>query len=133
MLSQKIRVRLVALLLLFLNNRNYGGAFVAPAALRARSASQATKFGLNARSNAGYSAPKMVLTGLPSNKNRKRPWEEDFPTTLGKAAFSSLKEKARDMMVKGAEKRGLDWTGIVEALKVSLYRIGSRRAASSWL
>ncbi|CAN0412562.1 unnamed protein product [Pylaiella littoralis] len=46
-----------------------------------------------------------------------RSWEDDFPTTVARAAFSSLKEKARNMMVKGAEKRGLDWTGIVESLQ----------------
>lgn len=68
----------------------------------------------------------MVLAGLPTPKkekgavNQKRPWDEDLPTTVAKAAFSSLKDKARDMMVKGAEKRGLDWTGIVESLKVTL-------------
>lgn len=66
-------------------------------------------------------SPSMVLTGLPApqkSSGERKPWDDDFPTTVGKAAFSSLKEKARDMMVKGAEKRGLDWTGIVETLKV---------------
>lgn len=67
----------------------------------------------------------MVLAGLPQGSKTDhqqqrvlRPWDEDFPTTVGKAAFAGLKEKARDIMVKGAEKRGLDWTGIVEALQV---------------
>lgn len=87
-------------------------------------------------------SPGMVLAGLPTPKKAKadapaeeaqpsgnqskRPWEEDFPTTLGKAAFSRFKDTARDMMVKGAEKRGLDWTGIVETLKVPCLQESSK-------
>lgn len=88
-----------------------------------------------------HQAPGMVLSGLPSPPARKKKitisdpmttppakkktrssstWNDDFGTTVGRAAFASLKDKARDMMVKGAEKRGLDWTGIVEGLKVRM-------------
>lgn len=91
--------------------------------------------------------PTMVLSGLPTSNSKKnrvpkldeqqhqqqqqqqrkkktapvtktKSWEDDLPTTVARAAFSSLKDKARNMMIKGAEKRGLDWTGIVERLQV---------------
>lgn len=102
-------------LLLFLSGC---GAFVAPGVLGPGTASLAAKRILSV-SAMERTTPSMVTTGLPSkNPRRKRPWEDDFATTLGKAAFTSLKDKARDMMVKGAEKRGLDWTGIVETLQV---------------
>lgn len=66
----------------------------------------------------------MSFAGFPS-EGGKRAWEEDLPTTVGRVAFSSLKDKAREMMVKGAEKRGLDWTGIVESLQVrQIYAVG---------
>lgn len=85
-----------------------------------------TKLGEAPRNNLS-----MVLTGLSTpkkNNDGKKTWDDDFQTTVGKAAFSSLKDKARDMMVKGAEKRGLDWTGIVETLKVSgMSRVGTER------
>lgn len=80
--------------------------------------------------------PTMVLSGLPSPTSKKKilpaqppkpksQINDDFPTTVGRAAFASLKDKAREMMVKGAEKRGLDWTGIVERLQVRLCRLSS--------
>lgn len=47
------------------------------------------------------------------------PWQDDLAATVGKAVFSSFKDKARQMMVEGAEKRGLDWTGVVKALEVT--------------
>lgn len=93
------------------------------------------------RASPSRQVPKMVLSGLPSPTTRKklvstdsadtetpkRKYEsqinDDLPTTIGRAAFSSLKDKARDMMVKGAEKRGLDWTGIVERLQVNYVEI----------
>lgn len=96
------------------------GAFLAPSALQVRPSTSAMRSGVSPTSVSTTKTPSMVLTGLPSPKKKKKqqPWDEDFPTTVGKAAFASLKDKARDMMVKGAEKRGLDWTGIVETLQV---------------
>ncbi|CAM9758694.1 unnamed protein product, partial [Ectocarpus fasciculatus] len=120
------------------------GAFVVPSALSGRASPLAIKLGLHGTSSPvrRQQAPGMVLSGLPSPPARKKKipipdpksttsppakkktsssssstWNDDFGTTLGRAAFASLKDKARDMMVKGAEKRGLDWTGIVEGLK----------------
>lgn len=107
------RVPLLAAVLFW----NQCGAFMTPSALVARKPPSVARLAGSASSSLA-STPTMVLAGLPSKKERKSPWEEDFPTTVGKAAFSSLKDKARDMMVKGAEKRGLDWTGIVESLQV---------------
>eukprot|EP00904_Undaria_pinnatifida_P008355 jgi/Undpi1/464/HiC_scaffold_1.g00460.m1 len=109
---------------LFLQNC---GAFIAPHSLGLRGTPSASRLGLSASSSgypSGRQAARMVLAGLPQGSKTDhqqqrvlRPWDEDFPTTVGKAAFAGLKEKARDIMVKGAEKRGLDWTGIVEALQ----------------
>lgn len=108
-------------------------AFVAPSALGGRVPARGAELGL-LRASSSQQVPQMVLSGLPSPTTRKklvstdsdttpkRKYEsqinDDLPTTIGRAAFSSLKDKARDMMVKGAEKRGLDWTGIVERLQV---------------
>lgn len=111
-------------------------AFVVPSALGGRVSTRHTGVGL-LRASSSQQVPRMVLSGLPSPTTRKKLKTEtsssaapqqrkkyesqindDFPTTVGRAAFSSLKDKAREMMVKGAEKRGLDWTGIVERLQV---------------
>lgn len=116
MLTQRVTLCLAALLLIL----DRCGAFVVP-----------TTFGTRAKFEDHHSvlrspprgeSLKMALSGLPSKSpRRKRPWEDDLVTTIGKAAFSSFKDKARDMMVKGAEKRGLDWTGVVNNLKVTNY------------
>lgn len=116
-------------------------AFVVPSALGGWVPGRDAQLGiLRASSMSQQQAPKMVLSGLPSptttrkklistdtcsdatppRKKYESQINDDFPTTVGRAAFSSLKDKARDMMVKGAEKRGLDWTGIVERLQVCL-------------
>ena len=120
----------VVMTLLFLQKC---GAFVAPRSLAPQGSASVPRLGVSTSSASGYTsrhvwarapgqAATMVLAGLPSKTERTkgRPWEEDFPTTVAKAAFASLKDKARYIMVKGAEKRGLDWTGIVEALQVCL-------------
>lgn len=118
----------VVMTLLFLQRC---GAFVAPRSLALRESPSVSRLGVDTSSTSEYTsrhasgrapgqAATMVLAGLPSKTERVkgRPWDEDFPTTVGKVAFASLKDKARYIMVKGAEKRGLDWTGIVEALQV---------------
>ncbi|CAB1104986.1 unnamed protein product [Ectocarpus sp. CCAP 1310/34] len=117
------------------------GAFVVPSGLSGRSSPSAIRLSNSSpirQQQQRQQAPGMVLSGLPSPSARKKTtisdpkttkppaekkarssstWNDDFGTTVGRAAFASLKNKARDMMVKGAEKRGLDWTGIVEGLK----------------
>eukprot|EP00903_Cladosiphon_okamuranus_P020618 g18928.t1 len=111
-------------------------AFVVPSTLGGRFSARGGELVLLRASSSQQRVPRMVLSGLPSPTTRKklstttdpeadatpkRKYEsqinDDLPTTIGRAAFSSLKDKARDMMVKGAEKRGLDWTGIVERLQ----------------
>ncbi|CAM9184375.1 unnamed protein product [Discosporangium mesarthrocarpum] len=66
--------------------------------------------------------PSMIITGIPKRKQMKRGWDTSWTENVTKSlvqspAFEKLKEKARDMMVKGAEKRGLDWSGIVNSLE----------------
>lgn len=121
-----VRLPLAALLLL-----QQCRAFVVPSAVGGRVAARGAQLGL-LRASSSQQVPKMVLSGLPSPTRKKlistdstpkrkkstSQINDDFPTTVGRAAFSSLKDKAREMMVKGAEKRGLDWTGIVERLQV---------------
>lgn len=107
-------------------------AFVAPSAVLSPRASGHGLLRASAVQR-GQQAPQMVLSGLPTptpaskkkllpaqppKKPKQSQINDDFPTTVGRAAFSSLKDKARELMVKGAEKRGLDWTGIVERLQV---------------
>lgn len=133
MLAVRLLLPVAAALLLLQQCR----AFVAPSALGGRVPARGAELGL-LRASSSQQVPQMVLSGLPSPTTRKklvvstdsdtaesapkRKYEsqinDDLPTTIGRAAFSSLKDKARDMMVKGAEKRGLDWTGIVERLQV---------------
>ena len=129
--------RVVLLMTLFLQRC---GAFVAPRSMALRGSPSFTRRGLGTSSTSEYTsrhasrhyasghAATMVLAGLPSKTDRvkSRPWDEDFPTTVGKVAFASFKDKARDLMVKGAEKRGLDWTGIVQTLQVCLCLIRCR-------
>lgn len=132
-MMQAVRLVPLAVLLVLHQCR----AFVVPSALGGRVPARGTQLGL-LRASSSQQVPQMVLSGLPSPSARKkllstdtdpaagetpkRKYEsqinDDLPTTIGRAAFSSLKDKARDMMVKGAEKRGLDWTGIVERLQV---------------
>lgn len=114
-----IRVPLLAALVLLLNPCQ---AFLLPSGLNRRPTF--TTSGLRPRASSPEHPPRMSVTGFPS-EGGKRAWEEDLPTTVGRVAFSSLKDKARDMMVKSAEKRGLDWTGIVEGLQVrQIYVVG---------
>ncbi|CAM9487325.1 unnamed protein product [Scytosiphon promiscuus] len=129
----------LALLVLLLAEQQRCEAFMVPSTVRGRASPTSARLGIQGSSAAQQrqrvQVPNMVLSGLPSPSTRRQKkdaiseaapktvakkastWNDDFPTTLGRAAFSSLKDKARDMMVKGAEKRGLDWTGIVERLQ----------------
>lgn len=121
MISSGLTVPLFAAVLLIADQC---GAFVPPAALLIRPSPPTIRLDLGT-SRTSIHTPTMVMTGLPQKKKKsklpqpkKMSWDEDLSTTVGKVLFLSLKDKARDMMVKGAEKRGLDWTGIVETLQV---------------
>lgn len=114
------KIPLLPVLLLLVNPRQ---AFLFPSGL-IRSPTFTTS-GVRVWASSPKHSPRMSVAGSPSKEGGKRAWEEDLPTTVGRAAFSSLKDKAREMMVKGAEKRGLDWTGIVESLQVrQIYTVG---------
>lgn len=114
--AERVTLCLAVLLLIL----DLCGAFVVPTTFGTRAKLEDHHSLL--RSSPRGDSLKMALSGLPSKSpRRKRPWEDDLVTTIGRAAFSSFKDKARDMMVKGAEKRGLDWTGVVNDLKVTNY------------
>lgn len=139
----------LALLVLRFAKKQQCGAFVVPSAVRGRASPASVRLGIQdgcaIQQRQRVQVPNMVLSGLPSPTTRRQKkdaisdqsppktakkastWNDDLPTTLGRAAFSSLKDKARDMMVKGAEKRGLDWTGIVERLQVMRNKVVVRR------
>eukprot|EP00903_Cladosiphon_okamuranus_P020619 g18929.t1 len=117
-------VRLLLLAALLLQHQECV-AFVASPALGGRVFARFAHLGLQG-SPSRQQEPRMGLSGLPfPDKAKTTPdpmnfesWINDnVPTTVGRAAFSSLKVKAKEMMVKGVEKRGVDWTGIVEQLK----------------
>ena len=123
-------VRLLPLAALLLLHHQCG-AFVGPSALGGRVSARGGQLEL-LRASSKQQVPRMVLSGLPRPDTAETSldpmnfdaWINDnlLPTTLGRAAFSSVKDKAREMMVKGVEKRGVDWTGVVERLQVSVWR-----------
>ena len=122
------RVQLIILTILFFFYCQRCGTFVAPHPPAPRGCPSVSRLGVgvswtsgymlrqasgrqaSGRRAPGYAAP-MVLAGLPSTRTER-------VTTFGEAVVASLKNKARDTMVKSAEKRGIDWTGIVEVLQV---------------